>query len=323
MKYNNVIVGDRMKKARLLSIVLLTLLLGLLFVNRDKLVSFAKENDVNMLNEMNVIKNNTSFVFEDYIQIDGDRSRCLIVEYRDNNYSYISDDEVCTSQGVTNMHIEINNDASEFWLIDDLYIDSTKGVLILVPFEYMAPDFYLECSPSKITLDTYATCKVTAETYFVLSNIEFNLELDDFIIYDEVKLNDVSNLVKNDNHYSLTPKKVLPYGLSHHDEFTPFDNPVEIELMEFKIKTEKDQEIKIEKNIHLADLKYTDIVGESSYELLTSTVGQDMEKEYVEGDNVSHEENPETMDVILKIVGIFVISFALFLTFKMKKKEIS
>ena len=321
-----------MKKVRLLSIVLLTLLLGVLFVNRDRLVSFAKENDVNMLNDMSVIKNNTSFLFEDYIQIGGNSARCLVVEYRNKDLSYISSDEVCTSQGITNMHLEISNDASEFWLIDDLYIESTTGVLVLVPFEYEGPEFYLECSPDKITMDSYATCTVTADTYFNMSKIEYDLNLDDFIIYDEKALEDVEDLDIDEHHYVLTPKQIRPNGAtSSYDEYAPFDEAVNVKLMEFKIKTEKDQDVAVLGNIKLTDLNYTDPIGESPYEILTSTVGQDM-KEEVAADNKEKEngetngnnaKNPGTADIIVGVAVLLVVSFVVIMTATVKHKKIS
>jgi len=69
----------------------------------------------------------------------------------------------------------------------------------------------------------------------------------------------------------------------------------------------------------LTNLKYDDISGNSTYENLSSTVGQEKKPE-AKSDNQENKPNPETVDMIVIAAVLFVISAAVILTIKFKKK---
>ena len=101
-----------MKKVRLLSIVLLSLLLGVLFVNRDKLVSFAEEENINFLTLNTVVKNGTSFLFENSYEYNGNSEGCLFIEYttQTRRTTY------CLYSGHTSEEIVIGDNSSDYWI---------------------------------------------------------------------------------------------------------------------------------------------------------------------------------------------------------------
>ena len=309
-----------MKKGRIISIVLLFVVLGLLFINRDRLVSFAQEDNIGMLEEKTVVKNGTSFIFENYVEHNGYRDNCVYIDYEDGNGNEYSYQNYCAYTDDPIQHIVINNDHSEYWLLDYIYRESFGFTYVFLPYDYKAPEYYLDCSPEKITMDTTATCTVTAKTYYSIDNVEFDLSLDDFVIFDEVKLEDVDDFSKEDHHYVLSPKRIEANShLSYDDGTIPFTEPVTIKLMEFKIKTEKEQDVAVSGNIKLTNLKYDDISGNSTYENLSSTVGQEKKPE-AKADNQENKPNPETVDMIVIAAVLFVISAAVILTIKFKKK---
>jgi hypothetical protein len=100
--------------------------------------------------------------------------------------------------------------------------------------------------------------------------------------------------------------------------------------MEFKIKTEKEQEVAVLGNIKLNDIKYDDVSGNATYENLTATVGQDKaeetkaeKKEEKKEEKPKSDVNPKTVDAIIIAVVLMVISFTLVLTISIKNKKIS
>ena len=334
MNYNVVIVGDyNMKKARLLSIALLSLILCALFINKDRLASFAQDYNILSIQEGMIIKNGTSFLFEDYVETAFGPSRCVNVHYHKENWDYIDNSEICTTPGVTDTQVVIENDYSDYWIVNEIYTESMGYEIYLLPAEYEKPEFYLECTPDKITMDTYATCTVTAEASFIMKDVEFDLDIDDFVIYDEVELGDVDSLTKNNNHYKLEIAYVnLQSTISGEGINFPFENPITIELMEFKVKTEKDQEVAVLGNVKLTELEYTDNSGKNPYEDLSSTVGQDSSTDVnsnnqgndpEDGEAQGDKENPKTTDIIIGATVLFVIAFAVLITLGIKNKKIS
>jgi len=309
-----------MKKGRIISIVLLFVVLGLLFINRDRLVSFAQEDNINMLKQNTVVKNGTTFLFQDYVEFNDFRDNCLYIGYYKEDSSYLTDSQYCVYSSNPSQQIEINNDYSGYWIVSNITRESMGVIFEFMPYDYKAPEYYLDCSPEKITMDTTATCTVTAKTYYSIDNVEFDLSLDDFVIFDEVKLEDVDDFSKEDHHYVLSPKRIEANShLSYDDGTIPFTEPVTIKLMEFKIKTEKEQDVAVSGNIKLTNLKYDDISGNSTYENLSSTVGQEKKPE-AKADNQENKPNPETVDMIVIAAVLFVISAAVILTIKFKKK---
>ncbi len=307
-----------MKKARIFSILVLCFLLSVMFINRDKLVSFAKEDDIEDLDVYNVVKNNSSFVFEGT-----DLLRCVYFSYYDELGNFVVRDSKCKDSTNAPIQVTINNDISNYWAIGDIYYESFGIYYTLLAFEYKAPTYQLDCNPNKITMDTTATCTVTAKTYYNITNVEFDLNLDDFTIYDEVELEDVVEFHMEDKHYVLTPKNI-PLSTVYSGEIAQlksFSEPVNLKLMQFKIKTEKEQEVNITDNIKLINLEYNDLTGKVPYGVLTSTINQD--KDDTKSDEKEEKPNPKTVDRIIIAAVLMVISFALVLTISYKHKKIS
>ena len=323
-----------MKKVRLISLGVLLLLLCALFINKDKILSFALEDSITDLVDGTIIKNNTTFKFEDFIETASGKTRCVSWSFFTKYGEPISDSGgyYCTTPDDLDGTVTFNNDASDYWFVST-YDNSGSYVISLFAFEYSEPEFKLECSPSKITMDSYATCTVSVDTYYAIDQIKFSLNLDDFVIYDEEKLEDVEEFNKEDNHYVLTPIYIDPsYDSSGGtDPYEPFDEPVNLKLMQFKIKTLKEQNVEVLDNVKLAELEYTDVLGESEYPVLTATVGQES-NDVASNSNVDKPDdgasskdnkNPDTVDAIITAVILCIISFATIIIIKIRDKKVS
>ena len=330
-----------MKHIRRMCLLLSILVITLMFVYKDKIVSYAANPSAESLHEGMVIKNGTTFDFDISDSDSGSTATGIMISYHvgntwdsytiiPENHSYSSEDLerfscYYDSSGVIDDHclisnnFTINNDNSEYWLVDAVYSDCMFDgyEYVLVPYEYEEPEFFLSCDPTVLEKGKESDCTLSVKTYYDIKNISFDLEVDNFKVSGETKGEFVKAFTHNDDGYQAE-FDWAEYSTSGYEEIYRHDR--EFVLMNFKIKSDEDKEVNDADNVRIKNIVYDDKVGKNQYDMLKTTITQ--KKQEIEKSEEPKEEenkNPNTNDYIAILLVLATLSLSIFAVLKRKQ----
>lgn len=303
------------------SLILITIAITVLFINKDKIDVFAKTRNITDVRKGDVFKLGDIIPFNDVVnpcEINSESNydcvnySSVFIEYykdsslnnrlsRSKEYNYI----YATQEDSTYTNIIIDNNYSEYWKLERLYYSSCAGSIyyIFIPVEYKEPTFTLDCNPTEIKPGETSVCSLNMKYYSTYDKVDFKLDTSEFNI-SNVQINEsFENLSDNEDSYSIKPL----------NELVVSDEGVETSLMTFEIKSEEEKGINVENNIKTF-VSIHDEYGDGKEETeISSTVKQATPPD----DPI--DENPKTGNTITTILimllslllgtGIFIVVY--------------
>ena len=178
---------------------------------------------------------------------------------------------------------------SEYWKVYTAVGDYYDRTLVLLkPYNYIEPEYKIECNPKQITPGETSKCTLKANYHSKIKSINFKLDIADYTISDIKAGEDFDNLKIEDNIYSLISKDTLEDS----------EEGKEIDIITFNIKSNSEKIIG-ENNIKVLDIKYEDGLAESTTKTISETVNQEKIdiKELI--------TNPKTRNNLIIIILLF------------------
>lgn len=303
-----------MKNKKSILIILIIGLMGLLFALKDDLVSFAYDGGFFGLRSGDILFNGKVLASRKSLDPNDFPVNQIVITYFDEHNVELERQKIdllfevnsVGEQFIKPFEITINNSFSNAWVVnDDPYDSGDVHYIRLKPFDYRGPVYSLECDKDKVDYGEEANCVVSVQYYYEINNIDFNLNIPDYTVFEEEKGDYVKDMTKNDDTYNFTLNYIEGLGCEgiycHSNEtvnynstlgiYDPFDPVREMVVMRFKVKPEKEQNVTDLDNIKVENINYSDYYGDNDYEVLSATILQ--ETETPEPEPTEPEPEPE------------------------------
>lgn len=301
------------KYLKFFSLILITIAITVLFINKDKIDVFAKTRNITDIKIGDVFKSGDVIPFNDVVnpcEITSENNytcvnySSVLIQYYSNSgltyplstskqYNYI----YATGEDSAHTNITIDNNYSEYWKLEKIYANYCDGALFyrFIPVEYKEPTFTLDCNPTEIKPGETSICSLNMTYYNTYSKVDFKLDTSDFNI-SNVQINEsFENLSDNEDSYSIKPL----------NELVESDEGTEMPIMTFEIKSEEEKGINVENNIKTI-VSIHDEYGDGKEETeISSTVKQ------ATPPDEPIDENPKTGNTITTILLIILLSLLL------------
>ena len=229
----------------------------------------------------------------------------LVAEYAPGQFMWIND---CSDGPDTDIPIpnqdEYRNNPSVFW--DYIFTfskywkiystDQTfygQPLLYLKPYNYIEPEYKIECNPTEITPGETSHCELKVNYQSKIRNINFKLDTDQYSISNVEAGEDFEDLQVSNGVYSLKSKSTLENS----------EEGRTITILGFTIKSDGDTVASAD-NIKVLDLEYEDELSESPKKTLSATVTQ---KKQEKTDIKNIINNPKTKNNIIVITLLLTI----------------
>jgi len=183
---------------------------------------------------------------------------------------------------------------SKYWKIEEILITSyDKKMLKLVPYNYIEPEYKIECNPTEIAPGETSTCELKVNFHSKIKSLNFKLDTNQYNISNVEAGDDFEDLQENDGVYSLASKSSLED--SEEGRTTT--------ILRFVIKSDGNT-VSSADNIKVVDLEYNDELSESPKITASATVTQN-KQEKTDIKNIIN--NPKTRNNILVIILLLTI----------------
>ena len=183
---------------------------------------------------------------------------------------------------------------SKYWKIEEMLINTYNvRMLKLLPYEYIEPEYKIECNPTEIAPGETSQCELKVNYHSRIKSLNFKLDTDQYNINNVEAGEEFEDLQVSDGVYSLSSKSSLED--SEEGRTTT--------ILSFIIKSEGNTVASAD-NIKVVDLEYHDELSESPKITASATVTQN-KQEKTDIKNIIN--NPKTRNNILVIILLLTI----------------
>ena len=189
-------------------------------------------------------------------------------------------------------------DVSKYWKIyTATETNYGKPILFFKPYNYIEPEYKIECNPTEIAPGETSTCELKVKYHSKIRSLNFKLDTDQYNISNVEAGDDFEDLQENDGVYSLASKSSLED--SEEGRTTT--------ILSFLIKSDGNT-VSSADNIKVVDLEYHDELSESPKKMISATVTQSKQEKPDIKNIINNPKTRNNLIIILLMFSLITIS---------------